>query len=70
MMVEVFKTNVEAPDESARIIGELLQRYPHNRINFDLSDCDRILRVEGETVHTGGIIELMAAIGYECEILP
>lgn len=70
MMVEVFKTNVEAHDESARIIEELLQRYPQSRINFDLSDCDRILRVEGENVHAGGIIELMAAIGYECEILP
>lgn len=70
MMVEVFKTNVEAPDESARIIEELLQRYPQNRINFDLSDCDRILRVEGENVHAHGIIELMAAIGYICEILP
>jgi len=70
MMVEVFKTNVEAPDESARIIEELLQRYPQSRINFDLSDCDRILRVEGEKVHAGGIIELMAAIGYVCEVLP
>ncbi|HEY1020326.1 MAG TPA: hypothetical protein VGE25_15075 [Sediminibacterium sp.] len=70
MMVEVFKTNVEAPDESARIIEELLQRYPQNRINFDLSDCDRILRVEGENIHAGGIIELMEAIGYICEVLP
>lgn len=69
-MVEVFKTNVEATDESARIIDELLQRYPLNRINFDLSDCDRILRVEGENVHAGGIIELMAAIDYVCEVLP
>lgn len=69
-MVEVFKTNVEAADESERIIGELLHRYPQNRINFDLTDCDRILRVEGETVHAGGIIELMAAIGYLCEVLP
>lgn len=70
MMVEVFKTNVEVPDESSRIIEDLLQRYPHNRINFDLSDCDRILRVEGETVHADGIIELMAALGYTCEPLP
>lgn len=69
-MVEVFKTNVESPDESARIIGELLQRYPQNRINFDLSDCDRILRVEGETVHAGAIIELITTIGYLCEVLP
>ncbi len=70
MMVEVFKTNVEAVDASARIVEKLLQCYPDNRINFDLSDCDRILRVEGETVHADKIIELMEAIGYTCELLP
>ncbi|MES2004162.1 MAG: hypothetical protein V4450_06540 [Bacteroidota bacterium] len=68
-MVEVFKTNVQHADESGRIIQQLLQHYPYNRINFDLSDCDRILRVEGESVCPDKIKDLLFSAGYLCEVL-
>ena len=44
--VEVFKTTVEKPSEAGLIVEKLQQRFPYYRINFDLADCDRILRVE------------------------
>lgn len=69
-MVEVFKTNVEETGESARVIAHLRDLYPKGRINFDLSDCDRILRIEADQVCVTDIIKLMAAIGYHCEVLP
>jgi hypothetical protein len=68
-MVEVFKTNVQDIAESKRIVGELLVHLPGNRINFDLSDCDRILRVEGEDIPIETIIQLVSSVGYYCEVL-
>ena len=49
-MVEVFKTNVQSTREAKRIIQKLAEEFPKHKINFDLSDCDRILRVQGNTI--------------------
>lgn len=68
-MVEVFKTNVQEAAESQKIIGRLLAHFPANRINFDLSDCDKILRVEGDEVCIETVSQLVTAEGYFCEVL-
>jgi hypothetical protein len=47
-MIEVFKTNVEEAKDAGTIVQLLLQQFPGSRINFDLQDCDKILRVEGK----------------------
>lgn len=68
-MVEVFKTNVHEVDQSTILLQKLLAHFPENKINFDLEDCDKILRVEGERILPGRIMELLNAEGHECEIL-
>ena len=68
-MVEVFKTNVYEEERSIIIVRKLLEYFPKNKINFDLQDCDKILRVEGENIFSGRIRELLNAEGHECEIL-
>ena len=68
-MVEVFKTDVYEEERSTIIIQKLRQYFPENKINFDLDDCDKILRVEGENVFSGKIMELLNREGHECEIL-
>lgn len=68
-MVEVFKTNVPNISESVVIVDKLLLHFPQNKINFDLGDCDRILRVEGENICAEKIVSLVTGGGYECEIL-
>ncbi len=45
--VEVFKTNVEKKSQSKMLLGVLHETFPSLKINFDLSDCDKVLRVEG-----------------------
>lgn len=67
--VEIFKTNVHEPAESKRLIGRLLAQLPGRRINFDLSDCDRILRVEGESVCTETVALILRTAGFHCELL-
>jgi hypothetical protein len=68
-MVEVFKTNVYEVVESEKITRSLLEYFPYCKINFDLEDCDKILRVEGKTIDIGKIIEKLQVQGYLCEIL-
>ncbi|MEO9022160.1 MAG: hypothetical protein ABI237_13785 [Ginsengibacter sp.] len=68
-MVEVFKTDVYEVERSIIIVQKLLQSFPENKINFDLQDCDKILRVEGENILSGRIMELLNEEGYECKIL-
>jgi predicted RNA binding protein with dsRBD fold (UPF0201 family) len=49
-MVEVFKTNVHSQDQAIEVINALQNILPFAKINFDLEDCDKILRIEDEVV--------------------
>lgn len=68
-MVEVFKTNVEDKDLAEMIIKILSRELPECRINFDLDDCDRILRVEGEKLPVEIIRNKVHKKGVRCEVL-
>ncbi len=68
-MVEVFSTNVQEFDQSHTLVRQLLAHFPKSKINFDLDDCDKILRVEGESVLPVKIVEVLNANGYNCNIL-
>lgn len=68
-MIEVFKTNVETTSDANNIVQMLLQHFPGSRINFDLQDCDKILRVEGSNFSTDKIMLLLNKNGFCCEIL-
>ncbi len=67
-MVEVFKTNVQAPAQADEIIAMLRLHFPQTKINFDLQDCDRILRVEGQCA-AEKIVHLVTANGFSCAVL-
>lgn len=68
-MVEVFKTDVQKVSQAKKIIALLLEHFPDNRINFDLSDCDRVLRIEGDEFDADRIITLVTAHGFACNVL-
>jgi hypothetical protein len=46
-MVLVFKTTVDTQGEARKLKPHLDELLMPVKWNFDLSDCDRILRVEG-----------------------
>jgi hypothetical protein len=69
MNVEVFKTNVNEIELSQVMIRQLLDRFPNSRVNFDMEDCDKILRVEAEAIFPEKIIEVLNTNGYSCEVL-
>ena len=67
--VEVFKTNVEHQQEADHLLGMLSQSFPWLDVHFDLEDCDRILRIEGDMIANEQIISLLLKHGYYCSVL-
>jgi hypothetical protein len=68
-MVEAFKTNVQKKAQSKMLLSILSQAFPSFKINFDLSDCDKVLRVEGDNMEALRIMVLVKEYGFTCEIL-
>jgi hypothetical protein len=68
-MVEVFKTNIRYKKQAKMVLDILSRQFPLFRINFDLEDCDKILRVEGENIRQEKIARLLAENGYQCDLL-
>ncbi|MGZ3986572.1 MAG: hypothetical protein ACXVMN_11295 [Flavisolibacter sp.] len=67
--VEVFKTNVERSLEAQQLTALLLLHFPGARINFDLQDQDRILRVEARNCLPDKIERLVKESGFHCRVL-
>ena len=68
-MVEVFKTNVRHKRQARKLLDILSAQFPLFNINFDLEDCDKILRVEGENIPQDKIVKLVSENGYQCDVL-
>lgn len=68
-MVEVFRTDVGEAG-FARYLEEILcQYFPGWRINFDLLDRDKILRMEGDGLIGEVVTRILGEYGFLCEPL-
>jgi len=64
-MIEVFKTDVVNSFDAYRILRLLHTAFPGYSANFDLEDCDRILRIiAAVAVDTEGIKALIETEGF------
>lgn len=69
MKILVFKTNVSSRRKAKRA-GDVLAALPTVcKWNFDLDDCDKVLRIEATKMETGMIEKLLRAAGFACEEL-
>ena len=68
-MVEVFKTNVQKKAQGKMLLSILSEAFPLSKINFDLSDCDKVLRVEGDNMEASTIMMLVKQHGFNCDVL-
>jgi hypothetical protein len=68
-MVEIFSTSVKEESHAITLIAMLQRHLPGCSINFDLKDCDKILRVKGENFCIKSIIELLQSQGFFCSQL-
>ena len=71
-MVEIFKTNVNDRDEADKLLDGLQEKFSGYRINFDLSDCDRVLRVQSfdEVIDVTGIVDMVIGQGKQIDLIP
>ncbi|HSF90218.1 MAG TPA: hypothetical protein VLA46_12425 [Saprospiraceae bacterium] len=66
----VFRTSVATRMDLHRLKPVLDRLMPaDDKWNFDLEDCDHILRIETRSVSDRAIIDLLANEGYRCEEL-
>ncbi|HKP97840.1 MAG TPA: hypothetical protein VJ385_19035 [Fibrobacteria bacterium] len=69
--VEVFKTDVENREYAKQLLDRIHGAFAGYRANFDLEDCDRILRVECATgaVQSAHLIRILEDSGFHAEVL-
>lgn len=67
--VRIFRTNVFQDQDASQLASSLHGAYPHYKVNFDLTDEERILRVETQQlpVEINAIVNYMMTLGYQCE---
>ncbi len=65
-MVLVFKTTVDTQGKARKLKPHLDELLAPVKWNFDLSDCDRILRVEGPQHITSHVIHTLNTHGFDC----
>ncbi|QHT67645.1 hypothetical protein GXP67_13910 [Rhodocytophaga rosea] len=70
-MIEVFKTNVESRDQASILVEQINSAFPGYKANFDLEDCDKILRVvcTSESIEASLIINLLKTSGWTAQVL-
>jgi hypothetical protein len=70
-MIEVFKTNVNATKDADMLISHIHEAFWAYEANFDLQDCDKILRVKCimGSIQVSGLIDLLHDFGFYAEVL-
>ncbi len=70
-MVEVFKTNVKEYEHAERLVYHIHQYLDGYQANFDLDDCDKILRVEcaSGSVEPLLVVDIVKSSGFIAEVL-
>jgi len=69
MNVLVFKTSVENSDHITHLTPVLDSLAGRGAWNFDLADCDRILRIVSDSVNPETAIHLINSLGFRCDEL-
>ncbi|WP_428329998.1 hypothetical protein [Mucilaginibacter sp.] len=69
MDVLIFTTSVEKPEQVTEIRPLLVADPAITDWNFDLEDCDNILRIESVNISPRYIESLLQTAGYDCREL-
>lgn len=69
-MVFVFKTSVASITDIIKLQPFLDSCLQQAVWNFDLDDCDNILRIDSREDIMAIVIQLLQGKGYSCEELP
>ncbi|MFC4141240.1 hypothetical protein [Pedobacter mendelii] len=68
-MISVFKTNVHSEIDLNQLISNLNHQVPDLSWNIDLSDCDKILRIDSSEDVNDIVVSLLNRLGFNCIVL-
>lgn len=66
-MIFVFKTSVKTSTQAKKLKQSIDSLLPNANWNFDLTDCDKILRIDSEENIVVKITALLNDRNYSCE---
>lgn len=66
-MIFVFKTSVKTSTQAKKLKQSIDSLLPNASWNFDLADCDKILRIDSEENIVVKITALLNDRNYSCE---
>ncbi len=67
--VLVFKTSVRCKEDVHYLAPVLDSDFGNSKWSFDLSDIDRVLRIETSNSRTDKVILMIKNAGFDCEEL-
>lgn len=70
LTVEIFRTDVTSAVKAEECKKALSACFPGYRIDFDLEDRDKILRMEGGLPDVSVVIRVLAGLGVWGELFP
>ena len=68
-MISIFKTNIQTGVELNKIAQHLNNLLSRATWSVDLSDADKILRIDSSIDKIGDAVSLLTKFGYDCENL-
>ncbi|MBU3024741.1 hypothetical protein Q4603_18755 [Zobellia galactanivorans] len=70
-MIEVYKTNILKKKQVKGIKKQIKNKFPNYCVDFDIEDCDHILRIEtfNEALDNDVIINIVQELGFDIDIL-
>ena len=70
-MIEVFKTDVDDSKFADILVDHIQRMFRGYEANFDLQDCDKILRVKNVlgVVNSERLIKMLNRFGFHAEVL-
>lgn len=68
-MIYIFKTSVSTKTQVKKLKPGINRILPNEKWNFDLEDCDRILRIDSEENKALEVIDLLKIQNFYCEEL-
>ncbi len=69
MNILIFVTSVEKPEQVSEVKPLLTAVPAISQWNFDLEDCDNILRIEAKDVSPRYIESILHTAGFDCREL-
>lgn len=68
-MIFVFKTSVGSKEQANALKPYMDQLLPRAKWNFDLDDCDNVLRIDSDVDVIAPVIQLLHKHQFHCEEL-